>query len=87
MRLPVIAAACSLGLMFSLPAAAGQTQKAKNTQQANNQKIVCKYIYHQGAIIGRKPRCATKQEWRNVRISMQSSLREFQQRSLTGRPR
>jgi hypothetical protein len=65
MRLPVIATACCFGLMASLSAAAAHTQAAKNAQQSNNQKLVCKVAYHQGMIIRNapSPKCSFARSW------------------------
>jgi hypothetical protein len=86
MRLLTLVTACSLGALIALPAFGGEANKADNTKQNDNQKIVCKYMYHQGGLISRKPTCATQAYWKDRRLSMQDSMRAYQIRSLTGRP-
>jgi hypothetical protein len=86
MRLAAIVTACSLCAVIALPAYGSEANKSESTKQSDNQKIVCKYMYHQGGLISRKPTCATQAHWKDRRLSLQESVRLYQARSLTSRP-
>lgn len=86
MRIPVVVTACFIGVMASLPAVAGPAQTAQNSQQSDDNKIVCKVVYHEGMAYRSASNCATKEQWNRERIRTQEAFRNFQQRSLAGRP-